>query len=65
MAKKIIRSDERKSVMGLDVNGPVFFTSAIIIIISIVLTLIFKKQAEGYFTSIQEYVANMGGWSLF
>lgn len=24
MAKKILRSDERKSIMGLDVNGPVF-----------------------------------------
>ena len=50
MAKKIIRSDERKSIFGLDVNGPVFFTSTIIIIISITLTLIFEKQAEVYFS---------------
>lgn len=62
MAKKIVRSDERKSIMGLEVNGPVFFTSSIIIIISIALTLIFKEQAEGYFDTIQNFVANNGGW---
>ncbi len=62
MAKKIVRSDERKSIMGLEVNGPVFFTSSIIIIISIALTLIFKEQAEGAFDSIQNFVANNGGW---
>ena len=62
MAKKIISSDERKSIFGLNVNGPVFFTSTIIIILSIALTLIFREQAEGYFTDIQEFVANTGGW---
>lgn len=62
MAKKIVRSDERKSIFGLDVNGPVFFTSSIIIIISITLTLIFREQAEGYFDAIQDFVANTGGW---
>ncbi|TBW29985.1 BCCT family transporter [Gramella sp. KN1008] len=62
MTKKIVRSDERKSIMGLNVNGPVFFTSSIIIIISIALTLIFKEQAEGYFSDIQAVVANNGGW---
>ena len=62
MTKKIVRSDERKSIMGLDVNGPVFFTSSIIIIISIALTLIFEEQAEGYFSKIQAFVSNNGGW---
>lgn len=62
MAKKIIRSDERKSIFGLEVNGPVFFTSAIIIIIIITLTLLFKEQAEGYFTATQDFVANKAGW---
>ncbi|MCX2837384.1 BCCT family transporter [Salinimicrobium sp. MT39] len=62
MAKKIVRSDERKSIMGLNVNGPVFFTSSIIIIISIALTLIFEEQAEGYFNAIQAFVSNNGGW---
>lgn len=62
MAKKIIRSDEKKSIFGLDVNGPVFFTSAITIIIIITLTLMYKEGAEQYFTSIQDYVAKKSGW---
>ena len=62
MAKKIIRSDERKSIFGLDVNGPVFFTSTIIIIIVITLTLMFKDGAEEYFTATQDFVANNAGW---
>ncbi|MHA6280592.1 BCCT family transporter [Salinimicrobium sp. CAU 1759] len=62
MTKKIVRSDERKSIMGLNVNGPVFFSSSIIIIISIALTLIFEEQAEGYFNDIQAFVSNNGGW---
>lgn len=62
MAKKIIRSDERKSIFGLDVNGPVFFTSAITIIIIIALTLMFKDGAEQVFTAVQNFVANKAGW---
>ncbi|TXD49303.1 BCCT family transporter [Polaribacter sp. IC073] len=62
MAKKIIRSDEKKSIFGLDVNGPVFFTSAITIIIIITLTLMFKDKAEQQFTAIQNFVANKAGW---
>jgi len=62
MAKKIIRSDEKKSIFGLQVNGPVFFTSAITIIIIITLTLMFKEGAEQYFTATQDFVANKAGW---
>jgi choline/glycine/proline betaine transport protein len=62
MAKKIIRSDEKKSIFGLEVNGPVFFTSAIIVIITITLTLLFKDKAEQHFTEIQAFVANKAGW---
>ncbi|WP_339925319.1 BCCT family transporter [uncultured Cyclobacterium sp.] len=62
MAKKILRSDEKKSIMGLDVNGPVFFTSSIFIIISISLTLIFREQAEFYFNEIQNFISNTVGW---
>lgn len=62
MAKKIVRSDERKSIMGLEINGPVFFTSSIFIIISITLTLIYREQAEEYFDIIQDFVANNAGW---
>lgn len=62
MAKKIIRSDERKPIFGLDVNGPVFFTSTILIVISITLTLLFKDQAQEYFQQVQTFVANTTGW---
>jgi choline/glycine/proline betaine transport protein len=62
MAKKIIRSDEKKSIFGLEVNGPVFFTSAIIVIITITLTLLFKDKTEQHFTEIQAFVANKAGW---
>lgn len=61
-AKKIIRSDERKSIFGLEVNGPVFFTSSIVIILSVVLTLLFKKQAQAYFDITQNFIANKTGW---
>ncbi|MEX0811934.1 MAG: BCCT family transporter [Chitinophagales bacterium] len=62
MAKKVVRSDEKKSIFGLQVNGPVFFTSSIIIVLSVALTLIFSEDAEKYFTSIQEWVSNNGDW---
>ncbi len=62
MSNQIIRSDERKSIFGLEVNGPVFFTSALLIITSVALTLIFKEQADQSFTKIQNLIANNTGW---
>ncbi len=62
MAKKIIRSDEKKSIFGLDVNGPVFFTSSLLITISIALTLIFNKEAETFFNDIQSFITRKTGW---
>ncbi len=62
MAEKVTRSDEKKSIFGLEVNGPVFFTSAIFIIISIALTLIYKEQAETFFEEIQNSVAESADW---
>ncbi len=62
MAKKVTRSDERTSIFGLEINGPVFFTSAFLIVTSISLTLIFNERAEAYFDKIQNFVANNGGW---
>lgn len=62
MAEKVTRSDEKKSVFGLEVNGPVFFTSSIFIIVSIALTLIFKKEAETFFADLQTSVAENADW---
>ena len=62
MAEKVTRSDEKKSIFGLEVNGPVFFTSSIFIITSIVLTLVFKDSAESFFKDLQDGVANNADW---
>lgn len=62
MAEKITRSDEKKSIFGLEVNGPVFFTSSIFIIVSIALTLIFKKEAQSFFADLQTSVAENADW---
>lgn len=62
MAEKVTRSDEKKSIFGLEVNGPVFFISAFFIITSIVLTLIYKKQAETFFQELQTQVAESSDW---
>ncbi|WP_026933750.1 BCCT family transporter [Christiangramia echinicola] len=62
MAEKVTRSDEKKSIFGLEVNGPVFFTSVIFIIISIALTLIFKEGAESFFVDLQTKVASNADW---
>ena len=62
MAEKVTRSDEKKSIFGLEVNGPVFFTSVIFIILSIALTLIFKEGAESFFVDLQTKVASNADW---
>jgi len=62
MPQKIKRSDEKESIFGLKLNGRVFFTSAIFILISIILTLIFKDSASEFFNSTQENVSKHGGW---
>ncbi len=62
MAEKVTRSDEKKSIFGLEVNGPVFFTSVIFIILSIILTLIFKDGANVFFADLQEKVGSNADW---
>ena len=62
MAEKVTRSDEKKSIFGLEVNGPVFFTSSIFIIAIIALTLIIKKESETFFKELQTTVAESADW---
>lgn len=62
MSQKITRSDEKKSIFGLEINGPVFFSSTILIIIGIALTLIYGDAAEEFFNKTQTQVAEFGGW---
>ncbi|WP_199688446.1 BCCT family transporter [Pontibacter oryzae] len=58
---KVARSDTKKS-LGLEVNGPVFWSSIIILIISITLVLVFRKDAETFFSSAQQAVTSNMGW---
>jgi choline/glycine/proline betaine transport protein len=62
MPEKVIRSDEKKSIFGLEVNGPVFFSSIILITIGIALTLIYRESTEEFFSTVQNQVAEYGGW---
>ncbi|GAB3812603.1 BCCT family transporter [Pontibacter rugosus] len=58
---KVTRSDTKKS-LGLEVNGPVFWSSIIILIISIALVLIFREDAEAFFSEVQAAVTSSMGW---
>ncbi|AFU70409.1 choline/betaine glycine uptake protein BetT [Psychroflexus torquis ATCC 700755] len=62
MSNKVERSDEKKSIFGLKLNGRVFFTSAFLIFLSIALTLIYKDSAKSFFNTTQLYVTENGGW---
>ena len=62
MSKRITRSDEKESIFGLQVNGPVFFTSVSAIILTITLTLVFNEQAEAFFVELQNSASNNFGW---
>ncbi|WP_299702020.1 BCCT family transporter [uncultured Pontibacter sp.] len=56
-----VRSDAKKS-FGLEVNGPVFWSSIVFLVISIALVLIFRKDAEAFFTETQAIVTSKAGW---
>ncbi|WP_127844188.1 BCCT family transporter [Psychroflexus aestuariivivens] len=62
MSQKVTRSDEKKSIFGLEVNGPVFFTSTILIVLGIILTLVFEDSAKDFFNETQNQIAEWGGW---
>lgn len=58
---KIVRSIG-KSLFGLPVKSSVFWTSTFFLVISIVLTLIFRESTEEIFSVIQDFVASKAGW---
>ncbi len=51
-------------VLGLDVHNPVFFVSAVVIVGFVILTLIFKEQAEAFFTWLRPALTEMFDWTL-
>ncbi|WP_114779171.1 BCCT family transporter [Botryobacter ruber] len=58
---KVTRSDTKKS-LGLEVNGPVFWTSIIILIVIISLVLVFREGAEAFFGDLQASITSSMGW---
>ncbi len=62
MSIKVTRKDNTSKFLGMVVNKTVFFAATAVIIISVMFTLIFEKQAEHYFGIAQTYVSAHGGW---
>jgi choline/glycine/proline betaine transport protein len=56
------RTDKKTSLFGLQVHGPVFFTSASLILLSIVLTILYRDSASELFSVIQTQVSTKTGW---
>ena len=59
-------SREQQSPKGLkkhfDVHGPVFWPSAILIVVFITITLIVGKPMQEIFKTVQTGISNVGGW---
>ncbi|OKL39715.1 BCCT family transporter [Pontibacter flavimaris] len=56
-----VKSDTKKS-LGLDVNGPVFWSSIVFLVLTISLVLIFRKDAEEFFSATQVAITSSMGW---
>ncbi len=62
MSELYSRTDKKTSLFGLQVHGPVFFTSASLILLSIVLTISYRDSASELFSVIQTQVSTKTGW---
>ena len=56
-----VGSDTKKS-FGLDVNGPVFWSSIVFLVVSIGLVLLFREDAEKFFSDAQAAITATMGW---
>ncbi|QMU27865.1 BCCT family transporter [Adhaeribacter radiodurans] len=56
-----LRSNTQKS-LGLEVNGPVFWSSIFFLVVSISLVLVFQKSAEAFFSEVQAAITTNMGW---
>ena len=61
MAGKLKRSD-RKTFLGVQVNGPVFLASFITVALLVITTIMVGKPMEKWFASAQATVSNNVGW---
>ncbi|WP_026464640.1 BCCT family transporter [Adhaeribacter aquaticus] len=56
-----VGSNTQKS-LGLEVNGPVFWSSIIFLVVSISLVLLFQESAEAIFSEVQAAITTNMGW---
>jgi len=62
MAGNSSTESNRKNSLGLEINPPVFWTSAILIIVFLVLTLVNVKAAGAVFSAAKFWVCEYTGW---
>jgi len=56
-----VKSNTHKS-LGLEVNGPVFWSSIVFLVVSISLVLLFQESAEAIFSKVQTAITANMGW---
>lgn len=64
-SKKQTRDSEahlKSNKKYFDVDGPVFWPAAVLIILFIAITLIIGKPMEKIFSSVQDNISDIGGW---
>jgi len=61
MQESNIRSD-RKTLFGIQANGPVFISALVIIAILVIITLVVGKPMEQWFLNTQKNISNTAGW---
>ncbi|MCF8231373.1 MAG: BCCT family transporter [Bacteroidales bacterium] len=63
--KKTVKDSEahlKSSNKYFDVDGPVFWPAAVLIVIFITITLIIGAPMEKVFTAVQDTISDLGGW---
>jgi len=61
MRKSKLRSD-RRTLFGIQANGPVFIASLSVVAILVVVTLVVGKPMETWFVNTQRNISNAAGW---
>ena len=59
-----IPGDSNLQKWGFDFHPEVFFVSAALILLFVLVTLIFQKPAEAAFSNLQTFIANAMGWFM-
>lgn len=63
-SSKRVPGDTNVQKWGFDIHPEVFFVSAGLILIFVLVTLIFQEPAEAAFSNLQTFIANAMGWFM-